>query len=1339
MPANDRATPATGTPPGPFGVGTELIGRSTELVELSSLLDRVRLVTVVGLAGSGKSCLAAAVADHRAVSYAEGAMLVAVGDDPWGALAAALDDVPADGGEEEVVAALAGRRQLLVLDGADEASRAVASIATRLAEQAPQIDLLVTARHALGVVGEQVWPVPPLALPDPETDDLDAIRSADAVALFVERARAADPGFVLDEDNAARIVSLCRQLDGSPLAIALAAGRAGVLDLDELADRLHDRFHLLSGGAPSLREAVACSYEDALPRARLLLDRLAVFEGTFSLKAAERLGAGGPLRPADVLDLVGELVAHSLITVDKAHRYRLPATVRAYALDRLAERGELTQRRDQHAWYALEVAEEAFDHRFGGRQGRWVQRLRAREHDLAGATRWAVEAQSSELAQRLVGALAWHWQLRGFAEGATLAQAATRLEGAVDEPVRLRARLASAWLTSASSRAEELAAVVAAADEAGCGDVAAEATLAVAQAHLQSGDTAAAAAGFEAALTRFERLAVASGRAWAQLGLATAQARRGKPGEAAPLVQQALGAFRRADDAVGRLEALFQLGDLARARPDVHAAVALHREALALARELGAVRSEARCLEALAVDAAAAGDLQAEQGDLEVAVRAWRRTGSRAGQARTMVRLAEVRRRDGDHRGALALLQQALRLTPPDNAPAATATVAAALSGVAAVAVDAEQPQRAAVLAAAATSLAGDDVGGSPLPQAGGPLETALRHRLESDELATLQRSGAALSRDEAVAIALTVGTTPGLAASPVASGSHPVRRQLDEIGERREVRVGGISFAGRRRRPSGEREPLPRDLRASGKLWLLVGVGTALLWASLFAFPASADWWTRWDLAVLQRFVDLRTGWGVDLAQTLHALGSWWLLRPLRWATLAVLAVFRRWRHLAVALLSLLLLGSVVEVMSTAIARPRPLVPLLAPWEGYAHPSAPVAALAVTFAVMVLALVPPGRWRRRSYMLAGAGVTALGFARLYLGVDHPTDMLVGAVLGPAVAVVLFRLLAPESVFPVTYRRGRAAHLDIGGRRGEAIRQAVRDQLGLEVRHLEHFGLEASGGSTPLRIQVDGDPDRWLFGKLYSTSHLRADRWYKAGRTILYGSLEDEVRYTSVRRLVEHEDYLLLTMREADIPCARPYGVVEITPEREYLLLTEFIEGAREVDDVEVDDDLIDQGLLLVRRLWDAGLAHRDIKPGNVLVQGGRMRLIDVAFGMVRPSPWRQAVDLANMMIILALRTDADRVYARALRLFAPGDIAEAFAATRSVTIPSQSRSSLRLLARTQGLDLVERFRDLSPECEPISIQRWSRRRVALTIGALVGVIVALDLMVLNLTGAGFI
>jgi tRNA A-37 threonylcarbamoyl transferase component Bud32 len=234
-------------------------------------------------------------------------------------------------------------------------------------------------------------------------------------------------------------------------------------------------------------------------------------------------------------------------------------------------------------------------------------------------------------------------------------------------------------------------------------------------------------------------------------------------------------------------------------------------------------------------------------------------------------------------------------------------------------------------------------------------------------------------------------------------------------------------------------------------------------------------------------------------------------------------------------------------------------------------------------------------------------------------------------------------------------------------------------------------------------------------------NHVRADRWYKLGRTILYGRLEDEAPFQSVRRLVEYEDYAARLLRDVGIPTAQSYGIVEMTPEREYLLVTEFFDGAEEIGEAEVDDDVIDEGLRIVRQLWDAGLAHRDIKPANLLVQDGHVRLIDVFFVQVRPSPWRQAVDLANMMLVLAVRSDARRVYERALRYFTPDEIAEAFAAARGAASPTQ----LRTVMKRDPRDLLVQFREMAPARRPISLQRWNFKRLLLTLALLVGVVLA--------------
>jgi hypothetical protein len=357
-----------------------------------------------------------------------------------------------------------------------------------------------------------------------------------------------------------------------------------------------------------------------------------------------------------------------------------------------------------------------------------------------------------------------------------------------------------------------------------------------------------------------------------------------------------------------------------------------------------------------------------------------------------------------------------------------------------------------------------------------------------------------------------------------------------------------------------------------------------------------------------------------------------------------------------------------------------------------------------------VYCLVVPGRPRTYAKIAVAVMVAALSLARLYLAVDHPDDVLFGAVLAVAIAVGAFRFFTPNEVFPVVYRRGRTAHVDVTGRRGQAIRTAMRDQLGLTVLEIKPVGLASSAASMPLRLRVEGAQEEYVFAKLYTKGHVRADRWYKLTRSILYGSLEDEKPFQSVRRLAEYEDHMLLRLRDSGIRTAKPYGIVEITPEREYLLVTEFFSGAVELGDAVVDDELIDQGLLLIRKLWDAGIAHRDVKPGNLMVRRGELLLIDVGFVQVRPTPWRQAVDLGNMMLVLAVRTAPERVYGRALAYFTPDELAEAFAATRGVASPTQ----LRAFMKRDPRDLLGAFRALAPPRKPIPLQRWSIQRVAL-------------------------
>jgi tRNA A-37 threonylcarbamoyl transferase component Bud32/membrane-associated phospholipid phosphatase len=523
------------------------------------------------------------------------------------------------------------------------------------------------------------------------------------------------------------------------------------------------------------------------------------------------------------------------------------------------------------------------------------------------------------------------------------------------------------------------------------------------------------------------------------------------------------------------------------------------------------------------------------------------------------------------------------------------------------------------------------------------------------------------------------------------------------------------VRQSGRRRRPSGEAPPLPHHLQLSGVGWLVALVVLVALSIMVFAGgmrgPAVAV--TVLDDAVVRWLVGLDAPWLTGTWQALAFLGSWWVLNALALGLVLALLALRRFRHLIIALIVAQLLTTISQdVMGSSAHRPRPFgVVIEAGWGGWALPSLQVMNLAATLVVILYTLVPEGRWRQRGKLLAAGVVALAALGRIALGAEAPTDVLVGAAIGVAIPLALFRLFTPNEVFPISYGRGRAAHLDITGQRGTAIRRGLEDQLDLAVEQIEPFGLSGSAGSTPLHITVRGGPPRQLFGKLYARSHLRADRWYKLGRELLYGRLEDEKPFNTVRRLVQQEDYALRLCRDAGLPTPRPFGVVELTPEREYLLVTEFFAGATEVGEAEIDERVIDDGLGIIRKLWDAGLAHRDIKPANLLVRDGQLLLIDVAFIELRPTPWRQAVDLANMMLCLALRSSPEAVYQRALRQFSVEEITEGFAAARGLALPSQ----LRRMLRTQGRDLHAEFVRLLPTPpRPIPIQRWTLRRVGL-------------------------
>ncbi|MDQ3997444.1 MAG: tetratricopeptide repeat protein, partial [Gemmatimonadota bacterium] len=320
---------------------------------------------------------------------------------------------PALAPRELVTAWLAQREVLLVLDNCEHVVDACAGLVEHLLRTAaPSTRIMTTSREALGVPGEVQLPVPPLA-------------DADAVALFADRAASVDPGFELNPDDEEVVRGMCRRLDGMPLAIELAAARVNVLPVTEIAKRLDDRFRLLTSGARTaearhrtLRATIDWSHDLLAEPQRVLLRRLSVFRGGWTLEAAETVCAGAQVTAADVLDLLTGLVAQSLV-VASGGRFRLLETIRQYASDRLVEAGEGEVLRERHARYFLDLAEQAEPELRRPQQSEWLARLRAEDDNLQVALRWCREraADEPDLGLRLAAALGWYWYVGRQVEG----------------------------------------------------------------------------------------------------------------------------------------------------------------------------------------------------------------------------------------------------------------------------------------------------------------------------------------------------------------------------------------------------------------------------------------------------------------------------------------------------------------------------------------------------------------------------------------------------------------------------------------------------------------------------------------------------------------------------------------------------------------------------------------------------------------------------------------------------------------------------------------------------------------------------------------------------------
>ena len=441
---------------------TSFVGRRKELQELPSVVASSPLLTLVGAGGVGKTRLALRLAASLVNEFPDGVWLVDLtllsvpGLIPQ-AIASVLGirEGPGHSVRDTLVDNLRQRSLLLVLDNCEHLIAACAELVQTLLHASPRLRIVATSREALNVQGETICRVPSLSLPDlPASVSLEALIEHDATRLFVERASSVDAGFAPTPDNANAIASICRRLDGIPLAIELAAARITVLSPQQIEGRLQDRFRLLATGSRTaierhrtLEAVVDWSYELLSDAERQLLTRLSVFPASWTLEAAEHICGAEGLDRTDVLDLLSRLLAKSLVVVDGEprgeRRYRFLETVRQYALQRLVRAGEAERLRDRHCDYFFDEFRDARPILCGHDQLALLRRLHVEQENIRAALEWALTSPAlAEKGVELAGALFWFWTKRSqFEEGSLWLERALAAGARAAPSLRARALL----------------------------------------------------------------------------------------------------------------------------------------------------------------------------------------------------------------------------------------------------------------------------------------------------------------------------------------------------------------------------------------------------------------------------------------------------------------------------------------------------------------------------------------------------------------------------------------------------------------------------------------------------------------------------------------------------------------------------------------------------------------------------------------------------------------------------------------------------------------------------------------------------------------------------------
>jgi predicted ATPase/class 3 adenylate cyclase len=443
---------------------TVFVGRAQALAQVREQVRKSRMVTLIGSGGTGKTRLSLEAAGELVANFPDGVWLIELAPLADAALIphaiAAVLGARAEGDTPPMTlieSTLRDKRALLLLDNCEHVVDEAANVVQTLLRTLPQLHLLASSREALGVEGETVYRVPSLTMPVADSPPTPAdVTASEAGQLFLDRATTVAPAFTLTEQNAAAVTQVCRRLDGIPLAIELAAARLTALSVEELAQRIDDRFRLLTGGRRTalprqrtLRALVDWSYDLLSADERSVLNTLAVFAGGFSLEAAERVCAADALSETTVLDAVERLVAKSLVIAEQQHetetRYRLLETIRQYASEKLVECGQADAMRRRHFAYFQDLAENAANALQGPLALEWLDRLEAEHDNLRAALDWSGDAKPTDYA-RLAGALRNFWDTRGhFTAGWARLERALALHTARDE-VRLAVLLGAGTL-----------------------------------------------------------------------------------------------------------------------------------------------------------------------------------------------------------------------------------------------------------------------------------------------------------------------------------------------------------------------------------------------------------------------------------------------------------------------------------------------------------------------------------------------------------------------------------------------------------------------------------------------------------------------------------------------------------------------------------------------------------------------------------------------------------------------------------------------------------------------------------------------------------------------------